>query len=342
MKILIIGTTLFPLPPKGYSGLEMLVFNLSENLAKRGHQISVVCPEGSFFNEESIECIYTQINEDEEQSCQRYKGRMESGEFDVILDSSWQRWASMSNTGRSPQLPIVNWHHTHPSVYPTPIPVRYQMWVGLSKDHADNLGSHFGTSVKFIYNGIDTEVYKSNGKPKGEHYVWISRWTPEKGGMEVIEVAQRARVPIYMYGDTTFVANQSYVKACFDRTDGYFARAHGGISREAVVDAYSQGLGLVQWLNWQEPYGLFIPEAQACGCVPIVSRKGAAPELIKHGKTGYLVDSIEDMIELVKSDRVKEIDPEVMRKSVEKNFGLKPFTDRWEKLLTDVANGLRW
>lgn len=338
MKLLIIGTSVYALPPQGYSGLEMLCYHLAEGL---GHQVTIVAPEGSRLSE-GIEVVPTPLREDEEKSWLRYRGRLEAGEFDVILDASWQRWAMMSSVGKDPGLPIVNWHHTDPSVYGNPGPVQYPMWVGLSRDHAERLSRHMQVPVRWIYNGIDMGYYRDNGKPRGERWLWVGRWTAEKGAAEVIGLAQKLRVPVDMYGDTEIIGPQEYMKLCQQRADGYFARWNPGISREMTVDAYSTHRGLLFWPLWEEPFGLVPIEAMACGCVPIVRRSGALPELIEHGETGFLCDTLEEVEELVKGDVVKGIDPEVMRVHVEKRFGLERFVGDWEALLQRVADGERW
>ena len=342
MKILIISTTVFPIPLQGYGGLEQLAYLLAVGLAQKGHQVTVVAPEGSRLPPE-IELIPTAPREDEEKAWARYRGRLEAGEWEVILDASWGRWAMMSSAGRDPQLPIINWHHTDPSVYGSTPPVQYPMWVGLSKSHAENLSRHLGVPVKFVYNGIDTEFYKANGKPRGSRYAWVARYTPEKGAAEIIELAQKLRVGVDMFGDLEIIGNPGYAQMCLSRADGLFARVSGGISREAVVDVLSTHAGLLQWSNWQEPFSLVIPEAMACGCPVIANRRGAMPELVVHGVPGFIVDSLAELAALIAQGEVKKLNPDQIRKHVEKKFSLQVFVDAWEKLLTEVASGAaRW
>ena len=341
MKVLVISTNVFPVPLVGYGGLEQLVYHLAEGLHRKGHKVSVAAPNGSRLSED-VELIGSGQNEDEEKSWQRYKGRLESSEWEVVVDASWQRWATMSNVGREPQIPIINFHHSDPSIYQTPAPIPHNLWVGLSRSHAENLGRHFRIPTRYVYNGIDTQFYRSDGRPRNNHYLWLARYTYEKGAAEIINLAKKLKVVVDMYGDTSIVGDQGYVQMCRNTADGLYARVSPGISREETVNQYSTHKGYLYWLNWSEPFGLSILEAQACGCVPIVSRRGAAPELIKHGETGFLVDTLEEMEELVKKDAVKEINLETMRKHVESKFSVERFVDDWEKLLLSVVSGERW
>lgn len=341
MKICLIGTNIFAIPLTGYGGLEQLVYLLAVGLKDKGHQVAVVAPNGSNFPE-TVELIPTEVNEDEEKSVKRYQARLEADDFDVIIDASWQRWATMVSAGHDPQLPIINWHHTDPSCYQMPAPVRFPMWTGISRNHAENLSRYYSVPVKHVYNGIDLQYYQANGRTRSDRYLWMARWTPEKGGAEIIELAQRAKAHVDMYGDTKIIGSNSYRDLCFSRADGIFAIANPGITREATVETYSTHKALLQWYNWNEPFGLNICEAMACGCVPIVARRGSMPELIKDGETGFLCDTIDDMMQVIMQNKIKDIDHDKMRKHVEQHFSLSSFTDNWERLLMEVSQGLRW
>ncbi|MDP2660277.1 MAG: glycosyltransferase, partial [Dehalococcoidia bacterium] len=314
----------------------------TEGLAKRGHQVTVVAPEGSLLSPE-IEVIQGPLRESEEQTWQRYRGRLETGEWEAVLDSSWERWANISNLGRDPQLPIVNWHHSAESVYSSSPDVQYPLWVGISRSHAEALGRHFQMPVRLVYNGIDLDVYKpAANKTRGGRYLWLARWTTEKGPAEVISLAKKLRVGLDMFGDQEVIGDRAYLDRCMREVDGLRVRASGGISRLQTVEEYSTHKGMLQWFNWKEPFGLTVIEAMACGCPPICARSGGVAETIRDGVTGFLVDDMEQMAELVKRDAVKEISVEAMRRHVEENFGLGTFVDRWEKLLQAVVSGERW
>ena len=341
MKLLLIGTTVFSIPPGGYSGVEYLVYHLAEGLHRKGHQVTVVAPEGSSLSE-GIELITTGLREDEEKAWARYRGRLEVGEWPIVVDASWQRWSMLSNAQRDPPLPVVSWFHSDPSVYGSQPPVRYPLWVGLSKSHAEHLATRWRVPVRWCYNGIDLDFYKSDGRPRGDRWLWLARWTPEKGGADLISLAQSLRFQLDMFGDTEIVGGQDYVQRCFSRADGLLVRVSPGISRAATIEAYSSHKGYLLWLNWQEPFGLSVVEAMATGCVPIVARRGGPTELIRDGATGFLVDDLEQMGQLIQREAIREIKPEAMRQHVEKHFGLPQFVDRWETLLQKVLAGERW
>jgi glycosyltransferase involved in cell wall biosynthesis len=86
-------------------------------------------------------------------------------------------------------------------------------------------------------------------------------------------------------------------------------------------------------IRWDEPFGLVIVEAMACGTPPIVIRRGAAPELVVDGVTGFLVDDVEQMVATV--DRVSTINPDACRRHVEANFTVEKMVDGYLHLFED-------
>ena len=83
-------------------------------------------------------------------------------------------------------------------------------------------------------------------------------------------------------------------------------------------------------IQWEEPFGLFITESLACGTPVIAFNRGSIPEIVKHGKTGYVVKTSQEMIDAVKKiDNIKGKD---CRKWVEDNFTIDRMVDNYEKV----------
>lgn len=340
VKLAIISTNVYALPPRSYAGVEMLTYQLALGLAQRGHQVAVVAPEGSKFPQ-GVELLSTSLREPEEASWPRYRERL--GEFEVIVDASWERWSMVTSAQRDSPLAIVNWFHSSPTIYRSPPPAQHPMWVGLSKAHAEEMSRAWGhVRVRHVYNGIDTDFYKASGKPRGQRLLALGRYTPEKGFMEAVQLAQRLRVPLDLYGDMEIIRDPNYPRQVMAQADGLLIRANPGVSREMAVDLFSTHKALLHLHQWLEPLGLVVLEAMACGCPPIASKRGGPMETIRHGETGFLVEDVAEAEAIIKEDRFKEISPEAMRRSIEERFSLKVFVDSWEQLLHEIAQGQRW
>jgi glycosyltransferase involved in cell wall biosynthesis len=106
------------------------------------------------------------------------------------------------------------------------------------------------------------------------------------------------------------------------------------IPHEQKVDLLGKARAVLFPIDWEEPFGLVMTEAMACGTPVIAFSYGAAPEVIEHGRTGFLVNSVEEMCEAV--ERVKEIRPEDARAHVEARFGADQMVAGYEKAFEKV------
>jgi glycosyltransferase involved in cell wall biosynthesis len=108
----------------------------------------------------------------------------------------------------------------------------------------------------------------------------------------------------------------------------------GAVNFQEKNELYKNALATLAPLSWHEPFGLTIVESQACGTPVIAFRKGAAPEIIKHGETGFVVETEEQMIDAIGS--INTINRESCRKWVETNFSVKKMVDEYEKFYASL------
>ncbi len=101
----------------------------------------------------------------------------------------------------------------------------------------------------------------------------------------------------------------------------------GNLKGTKKMKFMSEGKALLFPIDWEEPFGMAVIEALACGTPVIAMRRGAMPEIIEHGVNGFLADSEEEFAEYM--ERVDEIDPEVCRKSVETKFAADNMADKY-------------
>jgi len=345
MKVMLISTTIFQLTKSGltgYGGLEHIVALLAIELKKLGCEVSVVCPEGSDLGE-GIEIIPVPLRCGEDVAYERYKGRLTSGEFDAVEDHSWSWMSVLSQMESDHQLPIIHCYHSDPYNLQTPPPIRYPCLVAFSEAQANIIRSRWSACVQVVKHGIDLNFYKPDPTVKrGDRYLFLARYCPEKGFLEVSYLAKKCKVGLDAFGDTEIVGpHQDYMRKCFEESDGRQIRVNPGISREQTVKEYQSHKALITWPNFVEIWGLSTTEALACGCPVISKDSGAAREQILQGRTGWVVSTLEQAEELITSGKIDTIKSEACVKRASK-FSIQASTRGHLKLLTEVAQGFVW
>lgn len=149
-----------------------------------------------------------------------------------------------------------------------------------------------------VYNGIDTEQFPFS-ENEGDYLIFAGRIVPEKGLKEAVEVARKSEEKLIIAGPI-FPGTQRYfdryVKPYLNDSIQYV----GYIDRDKMQDYYKRAKALLMPIQWEEPFGLTMIEAMACGTPVIALRRGSVPEIIEDGKTGFITDNVNEMVLAVK------------------------------------------
>ena len=109
----------------------------------------------------------------------------------------------------------------------------------------------------------------------------------------------------------------------------------GNVAGKRKMKLLSEAKALLFPIDWEEPFGMVMIEALACGTPVVAMNRGAVPEIIEHGVNGFIADTEAEFAQYIK--RVSEIDPEVCRKSVEDKFSIdtmaKAYIERYHKAI---------
>jgi len=186
--------------------------------------------------------------------------------------------------------------------------------------------------IRTAYNGVSTKSFPFNDT--SEDYLLIAgRIVPEKGFKEAVQLAKQTgdRLLIIgpVYPDTQDYFDQ-YIKPYLDDKILYL----GYIELDQMWRYYQKAKAFLTPVQWEEPFGLTTIEAMACGTPVISLRRGAAPELIIDGKTGFLVDSMAEMAEAIK--KVGSIKRSDCRDHVKTMFSIEKMVDSYEAAFEGV------
>ena len=212
-----------------------------------------------------------------------------------------------------------------------------------------------------VYHGIDVEEYPvKEGPDKGSYLFTIGRVTRDKGQDKAIEIAKKTGSKLIIAGcvqnksaDREFFAglknsidlsvevgknpvdNDYYDRIIKHLLDCYKQIIYiGEISSEHKKQWYRHARATLFPIQWGEPFGLVLVESMACGTPVIAFNKGAVPEIVVDGKTGFVVDSMNAMIEAV--DRIDSIDSRECREHVQNHFSITSMAFNYSKLYHQI------
>ena len=167
-----------------------------------------------------------------------------------------------------------------------------------------------------IYHGIDTENFTFCPKPTDDYLLYFSRFHPEKGAQEAIEIARRADKKLIMAG---VIQDRDYFDRCVTpAVKTGMVEYVGSVGPERRDALLGGAVALLHPISFDEPFGLSVVEAMACGTPVIAFDRGSMPEIIDHGKTGYRVNSIQEAVTSV--EKIAAIDRRACRNAVEERF----------------------
>lgn len=176
-----------------------------------------------------------------------------------------------------------------------------------------------------IYNGLDIKTTSFSAE-QGKFLLFVGRLWPKKGADIAIKVAQACKMKLMILGP---VGPQDYydkqIKPFLDRDIVHV----GVLARQDTYNYYRQASALLFPIQWEEPFGLVMTEAMACGTPVIAFRRGSVPEVIKHNETGYIVDTFDEMVRAVA--KIDQIDRAACRRHVEGNFSIEKMVDDYEQ-----------
>jgi glycosyltransferase involved in cell wall biosynthesis len=142
-------------------------------------------------------------------------------------------------------------------------------------------------------------------------------------------------------GDDVLVEDKGYVERVLMACNSLpSVRYWGGVPRDMAIEFFRKAKAYILPLTpgWEEPFGLTIVEAMACGCPVVATNSGAIPELIDEGKTGFVAKSLQDLPGILQSEGLKQIKAEDCRVQAEK-FSRENMTNGYIKLYEEVLQG---
>jgi len=255
----------------------------------------------------------------------------------ILVHNSWYGWPYVARA-EDDSLRIMHTHHGHLN-WTTPPPVRHANLVGISQYMAGVYSGQLGVPTRCVYNGVALEDYPFNPRP-GTRLIYLGRIAKFKQAHVAIDVARRAGVPVDILGGDRFVDDFSYVGRVRDACDGLHARYIGEVPHDLKLRYLQKSRAILISSNMGEPFGLVAVEALATGRPVICLNDGALGEIVRPS-VGFVCQTPDQMVEVIKGERDRTISPEHCRRRAEE-FSKERMARQYEHLYGDILRGDEW
>jgi glycosyltransferase involved in cell wall biosynthesis len=338
MRIAQIAPIVERVPPKKYGGTERMVHALTEELVKRGHEVTLFAS-GDSQTSAKLESVYPR-------SLREAKVKDLYGtntwtllnmglaydmqdEFDIIHDHLAPLSLTAANLATTPVVMTMHGAFSvdNRKLFQT---LRTPYVVTISESQMYSLPdlNHAGT----IHNGLPMEHYPFDGE-MGDYLLFVGRISPEKGVHFAVEAALELDLPLVLAAkvdayDLPYF--REYIEPHLSERIRWIGEVDEGERNKLLANARC----FLHPVTWREPFGLTLIEAMACGCPVVAFDKGSIPEIVNTGVTGYVVQDLETMIEAI--NNIGAIDRKACREHALTHFSAKRMADGYEAVYRKI------
>ncbi len=356
MKILIVSTLKRRVGPDIFASRSRIIYQLASKLAEKGHKVSLLGTGDSKIP--GVEIIpvlekgWVDLPRVENSFLREIASLIKlndkilevQSEFDIIHNHTYPDYFP-SIIEKELTVPLVTTLHALYDGYMDELLSTFNKtcFVALSNAYKE---LYKKTKInKVVYNGVDTELYSFNDKP-GDYLLWVGRlpkgkntdgsFIDPKGVRNAIKLAKETDQNLFLLGpceDKKFF-EQDVLPFLNEKIQWVGeVSPEQSVPIEKVVELMRNAKAFLMTINQDEPFGLVMAEAQSCGTPVIALNKGAVPEIVLNGLTGFIVDSTEgvDGLKAVLS-KIDTIKREDCRKHIEENFTIKKMVENYEEL----------
>jgi glycosyltransferase involved in cell wall biosynthesis len=328
------------IPPKLYGGTERVVSYVTEELASRGHDVTLFatgdsktaahlspgCPRalrlegkpalGVCLQLPMISDIYRRL----------------AGHFDVI-HSHVDYWAlPFAELTNLPTITTMHGRLDLPDLHP--VYAHYSQAPLVSISEAQRVPLPFMNWIATIHHGIPRDLLRYS-PAAGKYFAFLGRISPEKRPDLAIDVALKAGIPLKIAAKVDAVDRDYFEAVIKPRLSPPAVEYVGEISDAEKSGFLGNALALLFTIDWPEPFGLAMIEAMACG-TPVLARPfGSVPEIIRPGLTGFIESSVDELVAATK--KIGELSRAACRKEFEARFTVETMVDRYEEVYHRVT-----
>ena len=335
MKIAIVSKLWEATAPDSTGGTGASVGYLCHELKKRGHEVTL------FASSDSTRQVELCGGQDSASFRRQYSEPAEflnisrafdrRFKFDLIHCNNEYKSLFFGAASSTPSLHAVRYGEFFSDELAVFDQYRHLNFVGISRAIKNMLPDLNWRGL--VYNGLDVDQFPYRAE-KEDYLLFLGRLSPQKGPDAAIRVAKKSGRKLIIAGKRS-ASDTAYLNEMVDPyIDGDQIRYIGEADFRTKIDLYSRAAALLHPINCTEAFGMTLIEAMACGTPVLAFNRGSIPEVIDNGKTGFIVNSEEEMIGAVKS--LAGIQARDCRRRVEENFSVEKMADGYERIYREM------
>lgn len=335
MRIGLIAPPWLPIPPIGYGGTETAIHALAVSLKAAGHTVLLAAPSDSTCPVDRISGFApaqrAEMGHTNAELAHVVRAYQELSGVDIIHDHTL---AGPLYRHRPPDIPVVCTIHS--AISPALRPVyeaisRDVSLLAISQHQADTAR---GVRIRrVIHHGLDPAAIPV-GTGAGGYACFLGRMSPAKGMVEAIAAARRAGIRLKIAAKMSEREELDYFRSVVAPLLGSNEEFLGEVDSEGKFDLLGGAVALLNPLQWDEPFGLVMIEALAAGTPVVATPRGAAPEIIDDGVTGFLASGTEGLA--LALGRAAGLERQSCRAAVESRFSAELMAQRHAELFAEL------
>jgi glycosyltransferase involved in cell wall biosynthesis len=334
MRIRIVAPIWYPVPPVGYSGVELVVALLADELSRRGHDVTVVAngesaPAGTLLATTPSSPEKGSIGDPWYETYHALRAYEDLDDVDVVHDHSGVIGPALASR-HATVPPVVHTLHGPWT------PEARRLYGLIDQDvhlvaisHSQRRANRDVRYAATVHNGVDPDAYPLKRRPD-DHLVYVGRASADKNPDGAIRIARASARPLKLVIKRHEPAERDYWESEIVPILGSDIEVFEDIDHEAKVRLLQDAYAMVFPIQWEEPFGLVMVEAMSCGTPVIAPPLGAAKEIIDHGCSGFLCDSEAEMARAV--GHVEVLDRTECRRHVTEHFSATRMAYEYEQL----------
>lgn len=340
MKIAQVAPLWERVPPHTYGGIELVVSRLSDELVRRGHEVTLFAS-GDSQTLACLEAVYPRAIRLEREIKDYTVYEMlelkqvceQAAEFDIIHSHIGLAALTIAPLVKTPILHTLHGDFTpdNSKLYQAH---HKQPYISISNAQRQIDLNYLRT----VYNGIELEDYPFQSQPQQPPFLaFLGRLSPEKGPQHAIAIAKQVGWRLKMAGKIDVGDRQFFEQEIAPQIDGKQIEYLGEINHAQKVQLLGNAALTLFPISWHEPFGLVMIESMATGTPVIGINLGSVPEVIDGGKTGFICHSYEEMAAMIPA--AVKLDRRTCREHVKNNFSVSQMVDGYEAAYRELLEG---